>query len=95
MDSYVRYIGEIAQELWVYSKNCELLSADEDNIYLTHILTEIKKKIRSVLYEVKRNLPSEIYNDLNVLCEMTYKGKAFDDVELNALILKYQYMEIE
>ncbi|MDE7200913.1 MAG: hypothetical protein K2O91_03185 [Lachnospiraceae bacterium] len=48
-----------------------------------------------MLYEVKKHLSSEIYHDLNVLCDMTYKGEVFDDVGLNALILKYQYMEIE
>ena len=92
MNPYSRYIGDIGQELWIYSKNRELLWADEDREYLTSMLTEVKEKITSKLSEVKMHLSSEIYSDLRVLCDLTYKGEVFDDMKLNSLVRKYQYM---
>ena len=92
MSPYSRYIGDIGQELWIYSKNRELLSSDEDREYLTYMLTEVKEKIIPMLSEVKMHLSSEIYSDLRVLCDLTYKGQVFDDMKLNTLVVKYQYM---
>ena len=92
MNAYSRYICDIGQELWIYSKNRELLWADEDREYLTSMLTEVKEKITSKLSEVKMHLSSEIYSDLRVLCDLTYKGEVFDDMKLNSLVRKYQYM---
>ena len=34
MSPYSRYIGDIGQELWIYSKNRELLSSDEVFTYI-------------------------------------------------------------
>lgn len=92
MNPYSRYIGDIGQELWIYSKNRELLLSDEDSEYLTYMLTEVKEKISVMLNEVKMHLSSEIYSDLSVLCDLTYQGEVFDDMKLNTLVMKYQYM---
>lgn len=92
MNPYSRYIGDIGQELWIYSKNCELLSSDEDSEYLTYMLSEVREKISTMLNEVKVHLSSEIYSDLSALCDLIYKGEIFDDMKLNTLILKYRYM---
>lgn len=92
MNPYSRYIGDIGQELWIYSKNCELLLSDEDSEYLTYMLSEVREKISTMLNEVKVHLSSEIYSDLSALCDLIYKGEIFDDMKLNTLILKYRYM---
>ncbi len=92
VNPYSRYIGDIGQELWIYSQNRELLSSDEDREYLTYMLEEVKKKISTMLNKVKMHLSSEIYSDLSALCDLTYKGEVFDDMKLNTLVLKYQYM---
>ncbi|MCX4299627.1 MAG: hypothetical protein OSJ73_21860 [Lachnospiraceae bacterium] len=92
MNPYSRYIGDIGQELWIYSKNRELLSSDEDSEYLTYMLSEVREKISTMLNEVKVHLPSEIYSDLSALCDLTYKGEGFDNMKLNTFVLKYQYM---
>ena len=85
MNPYSRYIGDIGQELWIYSKNRELLTSDEDSEYLTYMLVEVKEKISTMLNEVKMHLPSEVYSDLSTLCDMTYKGEVFDNMKLNTL----------
>lgn len=92
MNPYSRYIGDIGQELWIYSKNRELLSSDEDSEYLTYMLSEVREKISTMLNEVKVHLSSEVYSDLSTLCDLTYKGEVFDNMKLNTFILKYQYM---
>ncbi len=92
LNPYSRYIGDIGQELWIYSKNRELLSPDEDGEYLAYMLVGVREKISIMLNEVKMHLLSEIYRDLSTLCDLTYKGEVFDDMKLNTLILKYQYM---
>lgn len=89
MNPYSRYIGDIGQELWIYSKNHKLLPSDEDSEYLTYMLSDVREKISTMLNEVKVHLPSEIYSDLSTLCDLTYKGEAFDNMKLNTFVLKY------
>jgi len=57
LNPYSRYIGDIGQELWIYSKNRELLSPDEDGEYLAYMLVGVREKISIMLNEVKMHLP--------------------------------------
>lgn len=52
---YVHYLGDIAEELWVYSKLCELLCTEEDREYCR---CELKKVAEKNCNNEKRNSSS-------------------------------------
>lgn len=89
---YTTFIGDIAEELWVYSKNRELLYSDDDRDYCVYMLKKAKEKIDVMLKEVKLHLSSEIYHELTSLCDSVYDGAIFENEQFNSFIEKCQTM---
>ena len=83
---YTIFIGDIAEELWVYSKNRELLYSDYDRDYCVYMLEKVREKIDVMLKEVKLHLSSEIYHELTSLCDSVYDGAIFENEQYNAFV---------
>jgi hypothetical protein len=89
---YIHNIGDMAEELWVYSKIRELLSDENDNNYCFAELKKVKDKIAIMQKEVNDYLDTEIANQMNELCTAVYSGDVFDDSQFNTFIQKMQVM---
>lgn len=85
-----RCIGDIAEELWMYSKNCELLCDEGDNSYRTNILEKVQARIDTILQDIKTHFSTEIYDEMVALCSSVYGGKVFDNDQINNFIQCWQ-----
>lgn len=92
INPYIHNIGDIGEELWVYSKIRELLHDEEDKIYCAYELKKVMDKIDIMQKEVQDHLDLEIANQMNELCSAVYSGDLFDDVQLNEFIQRVQLM---
>ena len=79
-------IADIGEELWMYSKNRELLVDKEDKQYLSNNLYEIKNRIEGMIKGIKPNVSEDILLAVNELCAAVYHGDSFDDEKYNELI---------
>ena len=79
-------IGEIGEELWVYSKTRELLSDESDRKYLNDSLTAVRMRIDDILGLLGSLPDSEIESLIRELCSEVYSGEVFDDKKYNELI---------
>lgn len=79
-------IADIGEELWVYSKNREFLIDEEDKLYLSANLNEIRNRIDGMIKELDSNVNEDILSVVNELCSAVYYGESFDDGEYNELI---------
>ena len=82
------YIGDIGEELWVYSKTKQILSSDKDENYLRQCLDEVKANIEKMLKEIEGNLPEHIVFSIKELTENVFNGMEFGDKEFNDFINK-------
>lgn len=85
-----RYIGDVAEELWIYSKNRELLHANEDRLYRDYMFSLLKENIDTMLHKIKEKINVEIYEELNSLCSSVYDGADFENEQLNDFMLRCQ-----
>lgn len=85
-------IGEIGEELWVYSKNRELLVDETDCQYLWDSLADVKLRIEGILDTVSRSIDGESVSLIRSLCDEVYGGEKFDNKEYNDLIACIQMM---
>jgi hypothetical protein len=60
------------------------LTAESDSDYLTSIEKDLKAKIFSLLKKYENQMSYIDFCKLTQICEDTFKGKPFEDVELNA-----------
>ena len=79
-------IGDIGEELWVYSKTRELLSDESDRKYLNNSLTAVRMRIDDILGLLGSLPDSEIESLIRELCSEVYSGEVFDDKKYNELI---------
>ncbi len=79
-------IADIGEELWIYSKNRELLVDEGDQQYLLGNLNEIRSRIDSMIQELDSNVSKDVLSAVNELCSNVYHGEAFDDEKYNELI---------
>jgi hypothetical protein len=89
---YIHNIGDIAEELWIYSKIRELLSDEIDEKYCVSELKRVRDRIEIMRKEVNDYLDTEIANHINELCTGVYSGDVFDDLQLNTFIQNVQVM---
>ena len=82
-------LGEIAEELWIFSKTSTLLTSPEDIEYQKNLLDESRANILKMLNTLKEETPKEYYSEISDLCARVLNGKTFDDVEFNAFIENY------
>lgn len=85
-------IGDIGEELWVYSKTRELLIDESDRQYLDDSLETVRMKINSMLGLLGASPDSETESLIRDLCSEVYSGEVFDDEKYNELIECIQAM---
>ena len=83
-------VADIAEKLWVYSKNRELLSQKEDEQRLCVILESIKTEILGMLEEVSSSVTAEEHSFVVKMCVKVFSGEQFSDQELNAIYARIQ-----
>ena len=86
-------IGDIGEELWVYSKIRELLVDEADRQYLTDSLKTVKTKIEKMLGLLRTSIDDEIKAIIRDLCNEVYKGEVLDDEKYNELIVCLQKVD--
>ena len=86
IDSDTLSIGDVAGELWVYSKSVELLTEPEDDGYLVSEIQDIRTNIDGMLGFLKDKLSSKDFDCLVNICNDVFSGKRFDDVLFNDTI---------
>lgn len=79
-------IADIGEELWMYSKNRELLVGEEDKQYLSENLNEIKNRIDVMTKHIETNASKDILSVVKKMCSAVYHGDSFDDKKYNELI---------
>lgn len=79
-------IADIGEELWMYSKNRELLVDEEDKQYLSKNLNAIKNRIDRMIKGIETNASADILLVVKELCSAVYHGDSFDDEKYNKLI---------
>ena len=87
-------IGDIGEELWVYSKTRELLVDEADRQYLADSLATVKTKIEKILGLLGTSADSKIGSLIRDLCSEVYSGEVFDDEKYNELIDCIQAMSV-
>lgn len=83
-------IADIGEELWVYSKNRELLVEDVDRQYLYDNLNTIKNNCNSIISEIELSAKDEIVSALKELCAAVFGGTLFDNRKFNEIISRVQ-----
>lgn len=79
-------IGDIGEELWVYSASTELLTNPEDAVYLSTELQHIQTNISEMLHSLEGKLPSEDILKISDICKKVFEGEKFGDALLNDFI---------
>ena len=80
LDIFTGNIGDIGQELWVYSKIRQLLSSSEDKEYCDCELKKVMNKIDIMRKEIWNHVSVEMGEQMDKLCETIYAGEDFSDV---------------
>lgn len=86
-------IGDIAEELWIYSKSVELLTEPEDDGYLAAETQGLQTNISEMLRLLQDKLPSKDVNWLTEICNGVFSGKNFDDTMFNNVIAHFVQMK--
>lgn len=73
----------VLELLWAFSRSKKELIADHDSDYLSLIEKNLKEKIFILLKKIENHIPYNDFCKLTQICEDTFKGNPFDDVELN------------
>lgn len=90
MPSYSGYEGvdSILELLWAFSKSKNELYDECDFEYLTSIEKNLTEEILSLLKNFEKQISYYDFCELAQLCENTFKGNLFGDVELNVFYNK-------
>ena len=88
-------IGDLAEELWAYSKSVELLTDAEDTTYLVTETQNIQANVTSILCTLKDKLEPKDFEWLNNICNDVFSGKRFDDVLFNDVIEHFMQKTME
>ena len=94
-DSETLPIGDLAEELWAYSKSVELLTDAEDMTYLVTETQNIQANVTSILYTLRDKLGPKDFEWLNNICNDVFSGKRFDDVLFNDVIEHFMQKKME
>ena len=86
-------IGDIAEELWIYSKSVELLTEPEDAGYLAAETQGIQTNILEMLRLLQDKLLSKDVNWVTEICNGVFSGKNFDDTMFNNVIAHFVQMK--
>ena len=81
----ISIILEIAEDLWIYSKYEIDYTESNKESYIIDLLSNIQKNIEQKL-ELTKN--SNMYEELQHICDKVFSGQNFDDNSLNYLLDK-------
>lgn len=87
---YIHNIGDIGQELWVYSRIRQLLSSSEDKEYCDCELKKVMNEIDIMRKEIWNHVSVEMGEQMDKLCETIYAGEDFSDEKFNEFIQDIQ-----
>ncbi len=82
-------IGDIIQELWVYSKSRELLTDSDDNDYRVKELQDVQNNIEQMLHSLEGKIPSEDTKQLSEAAINVFDGGIFNDESFNKLVEQF------
>lgn len=85
-------VGDIAEELWAYSKSIELLTDSEDEDYLENQKQIIRENVRKMLDSLKDKISYDDIDWLAEICDEVFEGKRFDDEDFNNLIVRFGHI---
>lgn len=88
-------IGDIAEELWVYTKSVELLTEPEDDSYLVSEIQGIRTNIDGMLCLLKDKLLPNDFDWIVNICNDVFLGKRFDDALFNDTIEHFAQRNVE
>lgn len=88
-------IGDLAEELWTYSKSVEMLTDAEDMTYLATETQNIQANITSILRILRDRLEPKDFEWLKNICDDVFLGKIFDDILFNDVIEHFMQKKIE
>ena len=88
-------IGDIAEELWIYSKSLELLTGPEDADYLAAEIQSIQENIREQFPLLKGKIIPEDIEWLMKISDDVFAGKKFDDIMFNKVLEHFILVETE
>ncbi|WP_414150089.1 hypothetical protein ACIZ62_10175 [Acetobacterium carbinolicum] len=77
-------LDTIFELLWAFSRAQKELTAESDSNYLQIIEENLKKKVFSLLKIYETKITYHDFHELVKICEDTFKGNTFGEVELNA-----------
>lgn len=83
-------IVDIGEELWMYSKNRELLIDEEDKQYLSENLNKIKNQIDLMISSIEANVSKDMLSMIEKKCSDVYDGYSFGNDDYNELIFYIQ-----
>lgn len=83
-------IGDIGEELWVYSKTRELLTDDADRQYLSDSLADVRSRIEGMLDSLGDSDEADTVGLIKGICSEVFSGGKFGDREYNDLIVCIQ-----
>ncbi len=79
-------IGDVAEELWVYSKLNELLTAPEDKGFLSTSLNQVRANVSATIETLEGSMPTEHIHRLKDECKAVFSGQLFDNDNLNKFV---------
>ena len=82
-------VGDIIEELWVYSKARELLTGPADKDYCSKELQDIRNKIERLLHSLEEKIPLDNVKSLVEISKDVFNGSIFDDNSFNELVDQY------
>ena len=82
-------VGDIIQELWVYSKSRELLTDPDDSEYCTKELQDIQNNIEQMLRSLEGKIPLEDAEQLSDVARNVFNGGTFNDESFNELVEQF------
>ncbi|MDR3165585.1 MAG: hypothetical protein LBU13_08405, partial [Synergistaceae bacterium] len=82
-------VGDIAEELWVYSTLVTLLTAPEDADYLEASLNEVRTGILDMRNSLEKRMSDDAFRELSNLCDVVLGGQTFDNREFNLFVEKF------
>ena len=82
-------IGDIIQELWVYSKSRELLTDPDDNDYRVRELQDVQNNIEQMFHSLEGKIPSEDTKQLSEAAINVFDGGIFNDESFNKFVEQF------
>lgn len=85
-DSTFISIGDIVEELWIYSTIIDISKENLDTAYYLDEAKRTKQKIEEMLKLLELHCDNEEYTWIVDVCNGVFKGERFDDVRFNSVM---------